>query len=565
MPHGRDRRSRVADLLPGLGEIRRYERGWLRADIVGGLTVGAMLVPQSMAYAELAGLAPEYGFYAVMGALVVYALVGTSRHLGVGPEPGTAILAATGVGAIAAGDSARYVAVMAGLALVVAAICVVAAAARLGFIASVLSKPILVGYITGVGLTLLSSQIAGFTGVPIEAERLFPRFRELAGSLDQVHLGTTAVGAATLALILVLRRSAPTAPGALIGVVAATVVVAVFGLDGHGIALVGDIPTGLPVPGLPDVSVGDVGRLLPVAAGIALVGYSDNVLTARSVAARHGYRIDANQELLALGLTNLTAGLSQGFPVSSSASRTAVPASLGTRTQLVSLVASASVVATVLVLAPALGKIPRAALAAVIVSAAIAILDVPGYRALWRVGREEAVLAAVAALGVVVFDVLVGVLVAVSLSIVVAFYRIARPHDAVLGDYPGLDGWVGVDRYPEAVTERGLVVYRFDAPLFFVNADRFRSRVELALDESPGEEEWLVLDFEGIGALDATALDTLADLVDDVDVDVVAVARANDVVLDRLARAGLVEPAGRVRVFPTINGAVRAYRQRRGV
>jgi high affinity sulfate transporter 1 len=565
VPHGRDRRSRVADLLPGLGEIRRYERGWLRADIVGGLTVGAMLVPQSMAYAELAGLAPEYGFYAVMGALVVYALVGTSRHLGVGPEPGTAILAATGVGAIAAGDSARYVALMAGLALVVAAICVVAAAARLGFIASVLSKPVLVGYITGVGLTLLSSQIAGFTGVPIEAERLFPRFRELAGSLDQVHLGTTAVAAATLALILVLRRSAPTAPGALIGVVAATVVVAVFGLDGHGIALVGDIPTGLPVPGLPDVSVGDVGRLLPVAAGIALVGYSDNVLTARSVAARHGYRIDANQELLALGLTNLTAGLSQGFPVSSSASRTAVPASLGTRTQLVSLVASASVVATVLVLAPALGKIPRAALAAVIVSAAIAILDVPGYRALWRVGREEAVLAAVAALGVVVFDVLVGVLVAVSLSIVVAFYRIARPHDAVLGDYPGLDGWVGVDRYPEAVTERGLVVYRFDAPLFFVNADRFRSRVELALDESPGEEEWLVLDFEGIGALDATALDTLADLVDDVDVDVVAVARANDAVLDRLARAGLVEPAGRVRVFPTINGAVRAYRQRRGV
>lgn len=565
MPHGRDRRSRVADLLPGLGEIRRYERGWLRADIVGGLTVGAMLVPQSMAYAELAGLAPEYGFYAVMGALVVYALVGTSRHLGVGPEPGTAILAATGVGAIAAGDSARYVALMAGLALVVAAICVVAAAARLGFIASVLSKPVLVGYITGVGLTLLSSQIAGFTGVPIEAERLFPRFRELAGSLDQVHLGTTAVAAATLALILVLRRSAPTAPGALIGVVAATVVVAVFGLDGHGIALVGDIPTGLPVPGLPDVSVGDVGRLLPVAAGIALVGYSDNVLTARSVAARHGYRIDANQELLALGLINLTAGLSQGFPVSSSASRTAVPASLGTRTQLVSLVASASVVATVLVLAPALGKIPRAALAAVIVSAAIAILDVPGYRALWRVGREEAVLAAVAALGVVVFDVLVGVLVAVSLSIVVAFYRIARPHDAVLGDYPGLDGWVGVDRYPEAVTERGLVVYRFDAPLFFVNADRFRSRVELALDESPGEEEWLVLDFEGIGALDATALDTLADLVDDVDVDVVAVARANDAVLDRLARAGLVEPAGRVRVFPTINGAVRAYRQRRGV
>lgn len=564
MPQGPDRRSGVANLLPGLGVLRHYQRGWLRPDLVGGLTVGAMLVPQSMAYAELAGLAPEYGFYAVVGALVVYALVGTSRHLGVGPEPGTAILAATGVGAIAAGDPERYVALMAGLALVVAAICVVAAVARLGFVASVLSKPVLVGYITGVGLTLLSSQIAGFTGVPIEGDRFFPRFRKLAGSLDEVHLGTTAVGAATLALILVLRRRAPTAPGALIGVVAATVVVAAFGLGDRGVALVGDIPTGLPVPGLPDVSLSDVGRLLPVAGGIALVGYSDNVLTARSIAARHGYRIDANQELLALGLTNLTAGLSQGFPVSSSASRTAVPASLGTRTQLVSLVASASVVATVLVLAPALGEIPRAALAAVIVSAAIAILDVPGYRALWRVSREEAVLAAVAALGVIVFDVLVGVLVAVSLSIVVAFYRIARPHDAVLGDYPGLDGWVGVDRYPEAVTERGLVVYRFDAPLFFVNADRFRARVDAALEDSPDEEEWLVLDFEGIGALDATALDTLADLVEQVDVDVVAVARANDDVLDRLARGGLIEPAGRVRVYPTINGAVRAYRHRRG-
>lgn len=564
MPQGPDRRSGVANLLPGLGVLRHYQRGWLRPDLVGGLTVGAMLVPQSMAYAELAGLAPEYGFYAVVGALVVYALVGTSRHLGVGPEPGTAILAATGVGAIAAGDPERYVALMAGLALVVAAICVVAAVARLGFVASVLSKPVLVGYITGVGLTLLSSQIAGFTGVPIEGDRFFPRFRKLAGSLDEVHLGTTAVGAATLALILVLRRRAPTAPGALIGVVAATVAVAAFGLDDRGVALVGDIPTGLPVPGLPDVSLSDVGRLLPVAGGIALVGYSDNVLTARSIAARHGYRIDANQELLALGLTNLTAGLSQGFPVSSSASRTAVPASLGTRTQLVSLVASASVVATVLVLAPALGEIPRAALAAVIVSAAIAILDVPGYRALWRVSREEAVLAAVAALGVIVFDVLVGVLVAVSLSIVVAFYRIARPHDAVLGDYPGLDGWVGVDRYPEAVTERGLVVYRFDAPLFFVNADRFRARVDAALEDSPDEEEWLVLDFEGIGALDATALDTLADLVEQVDVDVVAVARANDDVLDRLARGGLIEPAGRVRVYPTINGAVRAYRHRRG-
>jgi MFS superfamily sulfate permease-like transporter len=354
-------------------------------------------------------------------------------------------------------------------------------------------------------------------------------------------------------------------PGALVGVVLATVVVAVFALDEHGIAVIGEIPGGLPVPRLPPVGAGDIAELLPVAAGIAMVGYSDNVLTARSVAAGRGYRIDANQELLALGLTNLSAGLSRGFPVSSSASRTAVPASLGSTTQLVSLVASAFVVATLLVLRPLLMEIPRAALAAVIVSAALAIIDVAGYRSLWKVSRVEFGLAAVTALGVIVFDVLVGVLVAVSLSILVALSRIARPHAAVLGDFPGLDGWVDVGAYPEAVVQPGLLVYRFDAPLFFVNAEHFRDQVEHEVVVNPGGDEWLVLDFEGVGALDATALDVLAELVPRVsalDVEVVAVARANDHVLDRLHRAGLVEPGGPLRVFPTINSAVRAYRQR---
>jgi sulfate permease, SulP family len=518
-----------------------------------------------MAYAELAGLPPRYGFYAVIGALVVYALVGTSRHLGVGPEPGTAILAATGVGAIAAGDPERYVALMAALAVVVAAICLAGAVARLGFLASALSKPVLVGYITGVGLTLLSSQIGSFTGVAIESDTFFSRVRELLGEIGEVEVTATVLAAGTLTSILVLKRVAPRLPGALIGVVVATVVVALFGLDGDAIALVGAIPGGLPVPAVPDVSMADLGRLLPVAAGIALVGYTDNVLTARSIAAGRGYRIDPNQELLALGLTNLSSGLSQGFPISSSASRTAVPASLGSRTQLVSLAASAFVVVTLLVLRPLLAEIPRPALAAVIVSAALAIIDVAGYRSLWKVSREEFVLAVVAALGVIVFDVLTGVLVAVTLSILVALGRIARPHDAVLGDHPGLDGWVDVDAYPEATTEPGLLVYRFDAPLFFVNAERFGERIEWVLRDNPGEEDWLVLDCEGIGALDATALDVLADLLQRVTaagVSVLAVARANEDVLARLGRARLLEPAGPLRVFPTINSAVRSYRSR---
>lgn len=551
--------------LPGLAVLRRYQRAWLRPDLLAGLTVGAMLIPQSMGYAELAGLAPEYGFYAVIGALVVYALVGTSRHLGVGPEPGTALLAASGVGIVAGGDGARYITLMAALALVVAALCLIAWALRLGYLATMLSKPVLVGYITGVGLTLVSSQLAGLTGVPIDADDFFPRFGQFFSRLGDVHWPTAALGVAALALMLLLRWRLPTAPSALIGVVVATIAAALLSLEEHGVALVGSIPAGLPTPGLPDVSLGDLSALLPVAAGIALVGFTDNVLTARAIASRKGYRIDPNQELLALGLTNLSAGVSQGFPVSSSASRTAVPASLGSRTQLVSLVAAAFVVASLLFARPLLSEIPRTALAAVILVAAISIIDVAGFVSLWRISRAECVLAGVAVAGVIVLGVLYGILIAVALSIGVALAHIARPHDAVLGDMPDIDGWVDVDEYPAAVTSPGLVVFRFDAPLFFVNAERFSDRVVHVLADNPGDEEWFVMDCEGIGALDASAVEMLTDLfarLREGGLEVIAVARANELVLDRLRRADLLEPSGRVRVYPTINSAVRAFHTR---
>ncbi len=545
--------------------LARYQAGWLRGDVIGGLTVGAMLVPQSMAYAELAGMPPEAGFYAALGALVVYALFGTSRHLGVGPEPGTALLAAAGVGSLAGGDPRRYATLMAALALTVAGLCVLAAALRLGFVAAVLSRPVLVGYITGVGLTLISSQLGALLGLSVEADRLLPRIREVAGEIDGVHGPTLAVGALALAAILGLRRLAPRLPGGLLVIAAASVVVAVSGLDEEGVRLVGALPQGLPTPAVPGVSAGDVGRLVPIAAGIALVGFTDNLLTARSIASRRRERIDPNQELLALGMTNLVAGVSQGFPVSSSASRTAVPASLGSSTQVVSLIAAGFAVAALTVASPLLEHVPRAALAAVIVAAALAIIDVVGFRSLWRVNREEAFLAAVAATGVVVFDVLVGVVIAIVLSTLVALAHVARPHDAVLGDLPGVDGWVDVDAYRDAVTEPGLLVYRFDAPLFFVNADRFCERVEAVLAANEGAEDWLVLDFEGVGALDSTAAEALGELLARVaaaGVTSFAIARANDHVVALLHRAGLLSPRGPLIVYPTINAAVRAYRAR---
>ena len=552
----------VSRVLPGLALLRRYRRAWLRPDLLAGLTVGAMLVPLCMAYAELAGMPPEAGFYAVLFALPVYALVGTSRHLGVGPEPGTAILAATGVGAIAGGDPTRYAALMAALALVVGAVGLTAAVLRLGFVADVLSKPILVGYITGVGLTLLSSQFQKFTGVPIDADAFVPRVRQLLGHLDQIHVATLAMALATLALILVLRWKAPRVPGALVGVVAATAVSALFDLDQHGVAVVGEIPPGLPRLSWPDVSGGDLGRLLPVALGVFLVGYTDNILTSRSIAARFKYQVDANQELAGLGAINVAAGLAQGFPISSSASRTAVPASLGSQTQLVGVVAGSFLAAALLLLRPVLAEIPQPALAAVIVAAAIAIIDIAGFRSLARYSRSELVLALAAALGVMIIDVLKGVLIAVALSIFVALGKLTRPHDAVLGEGADLDGWVDAEAYEGSTTLEGLLIYRFDAPLFFANIGWFRQRLRLAMDRNPGPERWVVIDFEGIGSVDATAIEGLCELIDELHGEgiVVGTARANDIVVDPLRRGGVIERIGEHNVHATINHAVRTFR-----
>lgn len=547
--------------------VRGYERGWITTDLLAGLTVSALLVPQCMAYAEIAGVPPETGYHAALLALVVYAVIGTSRHLGVGPEPGTALLAAAGVAGVAGGDSERYLSLMALLALLVGGICIAGFVARLGFVADLLSKPVLVGYITGVGLTLLSSQLQKLTGVPIDADTFFPRIGQFLRHLGEVHWATLAVGAASLVAILVLKRYLPRLPAALIVVAGAGLVVALLSLTEHGVGVVGSIPSGIPSLSLPELDLDDIGTLVPSALGIALVGYSDNVITSRSVAARLGYRIDPNRELLALGAENVASSVSGGFPISSSASRTAVAASLGSRTQMVGIVAAACLAAALVTMRPLLEHIPTPALAAVIIAASIAIIDLTGYLSLWAVSRAEFGLGVVAALGVMIFDVLAGVLIAVALSIAVALYRMARPHDAVLGAAADLDGWVDLDEVSDATTLPGLLVYRFDAPLFFANTSWFEERLQRALDENPGDERWVILDFEGIGSVDASAADALVDVVATLHasgVGTVGVARANDQALARLARAGLLAPQGSVRTFLTINQAVRAFKEDSG-
>jgi sulfate permease, SulP family len=336
--------------MPGLFVLAGYQRPWLRGDLMAGITVAAYLVPQVLAYSTIAGLPPVAGLWAIVPALAVYALLGSSRQLSVGPESTTALMTAVVVGPLAAGDPVRYAQLAAGLAVVVGLLCLICWLARLGFVADLLSKPILVGYLAGVAVIMLAGQLGKLTGVPVRGENFFAQLGSFVGNLTHVHLTTLVFAAAVLAFLFVLQWRLPAAPAPLLAVLLATAAVTLFGLERRGLHVIGPIPSGLPAPALPPI--GDIRELLLPAFGVLLVGYTDNVLTARSFAARHDHEINANQELLALGAANVGAGLLHGMPVSSSGSRTALGDATGARTQLYSLVALVSVVATLLFLGP---------------------------------------------------------------------------------------------------------------------------------------------------------------------------------------------------------------------
>jgi high affinity sulfate transporter 1 len=544
--------------------MRRYERRWLRGDIVGGLTVGALLITQCMAYAPIAGLPPSAAFQAVLIGIPLYALFGSSRHLAIGPDPGTATLTAAGLATVARAGTDDYVAAAAALAILVGAMLLVASTLRMGFVADLLSRPALVGYLAGLGATLLVSQLSKLTGVPIAGDSFVGRIVDFVGNVDELHTATAIVGIGTLVLILGLKQLAPALPASLVGVTIALVLTWLFGLEDRGVAIVGDIDASVPLPAWPDLPAGDWLALVGTAASVALVGFADSILTARGVADHHGYTLDADRELSGLGIANAAAGVCQGMPLSSTGSGTAAMSSAGAFSQLGGIIAAAFVGVGLVVFPGVLARIPQPALAAVVTAAAIGLIEFDEFRDLWRISRIEFFVAVLTAIGVIAFDVLIGVVISVALSLAIAIFRITRPHDAVLGDAAELDGWVAVDAYPQAVLEPGLLVYRFDAPLFFTNSTRYCERVLEALTNQPGTERWLVLDMEGVGSIDATAVASLRRLVDDArrdGVEVIAVSRANRLALDRLGRAGLLQPVGPIMVFATINGAVRSFRE----
>jgi SulP family sulfate permease len=542
--------------------VRRYERTWLRGDVLAGVTVTAYLIPQVMAYAELAGVPAEAGLWAAVGALTLYAVLGSSRQLSVGPESTTALMTAAALGSLA-GSGADVSSSAAALALLVAGFCVLGWVCRLGALADLLSRPVLVGYLAGIACIMVASQLGKLLGIPEDADDFVDELRQVLGRLDQAHGPTATLGLVTLAAMLVLAAVAPRAPVALLGVLGATAAATILDLSDQGVRLVGEIPGGVPVPALPDVGTADLTAMLAPALGIAFVGYTDNILTGRAFAWRHAATIDPQRELLALGAANLGAGLVQGFPVSSSGSRTAIGDAVGGRTQLAGLITVACTLLALLAARPVLAAFPLSALAAVVVYAATRLVDVPELVRFARFRSSELVLALATTAGVLVLDVLLGILVAIALSVLDLLRRVARPHDAVEGTVPGVAGMHDVDDYPSAEVIPGLLVYRYDSPLFFANAEDFRSRALASVDAAAAPVHWFLLNVEANVEVDITGADALEQLRADLEQRgiVFALARLKQDLRDQLARTGLLERIGEDHIFLTLPTALEGFHE----
>ncbi len=547
----------------GVLRLLHYDRRDLRGDLVGGVTVTAYLIPQVMAYAALAGLPAQTGLIVVAVTLVVYALIGSSRLLSVGPESTTALMTAAALAPLALGDSARYAALAAGLALLVAAYALLSGILRLGFIGDLLSKPVLVGYMAGVAVIMIGSQLGKLTGVDTAGDTFLQIVRSFATNVvdDGVSWPTVTMGLGTTALLLVLSRLFPRLPVPLAVMLLATAVTWMFDLSQKGIRTVGEVSFSGVHVGLPSVSLSDLQLLALPAVGIFVVGYADNLLTSRAFASRRGERVHNNREFLALGGANAGSALVGGFPVSSSASRTVIAEGSGASSQLYSLVAAALTIASVLVLAPVIGAFPTAALGGLVVYAAIRLIDVAEFRRLWAFRSRELAIALSATAAVLLLDILYGVLAAIALSVIELLTRVARPHAAVLGQPDGVAGWHDVEDYPTARVIPGLVVFRYDSPLFFANADDFVSRCLAALDATDPPARWFLLNMEGNTEIDITGADALEEVrqrCEGLGVEL-ALVRVKSEVADLLRAHGVAGRIGASRIFPTLPVAVAAY------
>ena len=560
---------RVLGWLPGLQVVRSYKRTWLASDIGAGIVLSTLLVPQGMAYAQLAGLPPITGLYTSILCLLAYAVFGPSRILVLGPDSalGPMIAATILPLAGAGGDPERAVALASMLAIIVGAFMVAGAVAKLGFIADLISRPTMIGYMNGLALTILVGQLPKLFGFTIDAKGVIGEVTEFfAGLADgKAVAAAAAVGICGTAAILVLQRWLPKLPAVLIVVAASIAATTIFSLAARGVSLVGVLPKGFPPLTLPDVRAADIGPLFAGAGGIALVSLADTISTASAFAARTGQEIDGNREMAGIGAANLAAGLFQGFPVSTSASRTAVAERAGAKTQLAGVVGAAVIIVMILLVPGLFRNLPQPALAAVVITASLSLADAQGTVRLWRQRKAEFWLSLAAFAGVALLGVLPGIAVAVGLSILNVFRRAWWPYETVLGRVSGLEGYHDVRGHPDAQQLPGLVIYRFDAPLFFANATRFRDQVmRLARAEPP--PAWIVLAAEPVTDVDTTASDMLEDLDEALSARGMRLvfAELKDPVRAKIERYGLARTIGPRDFFPTVQSAVKAFRVQTG-
>ena len=547
----------------GVQRLIHYDRRDLRGDLVGGVTVTAYLIPQVMAYSTLAGLSPQTGLWVIVVTMVLYALIGSSRMLSVGPESTTALMTAAVLAPFALGDPGRYVALASLLAMLVGVYALLSGVFRLGFIGDLLSKPVLAGYMAGVAVIMITSQISKVTGVDVAGDTFVQDVysfgsNAIANGVSWVTLG---IGLSVAALLFIFTPRFPRIPVPLIVMLLATAIVAAFDLTDLGVKTVGDLSFASPDVGLPAVSGSDIPLMLLPALGIFVVGYTDNLLTARMFAGRHHQRVHNNQEFLAMGAANIGSGLVSGFPVSSSASRTVIAEASGAASQLYSLVSAALVVISMIAFSAVIEAFPAAALGGLVIYAAVRLVDVPEFRRLWHFRHREFYLALFAFAGVLLFDILYGVLAAVAISVVELLTRVARPHAAVLGQTHDVPGWHDIEDHADSFQIPGLVVFRYDSPLFFANAEHFVKQCTAAIDEADPPVRWFLLNMEGNTEVDITGIDALEEMRSECEHRgiLLALVRVKQELVDDLGRHGVAERIGYDRIYATLPTAAAAY------
>jgi high affinity sulfate transporter 1 len=559
IPASPRRKSIFFRIAPGIQALAGYRRDWFKYDLIAGVSVAAVALPTAIAYAEIVGLEPVFGLYTAIPALLAYAVFGTSRHLIVNPDAATCAMIAAALAPLAAGDSTTLVSLSVVLAIFAGLLCLVASTLRLGFLADFLSKPILVGFLNGVAISIFLGQIGKIFGFQMTSHGIIPSLLEFLDKVPKTKLPTLAVGLIVIAVMHLSKRFLPRCPSPLLAVVAAIAVVKAFGLETAGVQLVKEVPAGLPHLQWPKFDPRYLQPLFGGAMGVALVSFCNAMVVARSFAAKNKYEIDADRELAALGASQLAVGLCQGFAVSGTESRTAMNHAMGAKSQLAGFVAAVAMAVVLLFLTGPLRYLPKAALGGILIFAALGLFDLKELRFLWRVSRAEFAIAMLTMVGVIALDVLEGILMAVTVALLLLLKRSARPPGAILVRVPGIKGFHDAAHYPEAPRTPGVLIYRFGAGIVFYNAAYLKKRiVELATAES--DLKLLVLDGGTVNAIDSTGAETIEAIAVDLKQRGMRLALAGfrTEAKEMLVRTGVMAVIGTDCVFPTLKSAANA-------